>query len=347
MSTSSEIEWTQATWNPVVGCAMVSPGCARCYAETMSKRLAAMAQTDIDAGRDPGRKRNYLNVMNDKGRWAGNVVTVPDALMDPFRWKRPRKVFVNSMSDLFHEDVPFDFADRVFAVMALTRRHTYQILTKRTERMAEYVLRTGRSIEFLEKAARELGYTLKFEGIGLTPWPLPNVWLGTSVEDQQRADERIPHLLKCAAAVRFLSCEPLLGAVDLSEVAGDNACTWNVLAGRNTWNGRAVPRISWVIAGGESGPASRPCNVEWIRSIVTQCKAANTPCFVKQLGASVRMRFDDWNENFMPLTDKHDIVLDTENREWGTWRGQDRKGGDPEEWPEDLRVREFPQLVKA
>jgi protein gp37 len=200
-------------------------------------------------------------------------------------------VFVNSMSDLFHEAVPFEFVNEVFAVMSMTPQHTYQILTKRPERMAKYMLlRMGRR-------------------------PLPNVWLGTSVENQTTADERIPHLLRCPAAVRFLSCEPLLGPISFS-----------VKCPPEYQPHIRHDRIGWVITGGESGPGARPCNVEWIRSIVLRCKAAQVPVFVKQLGAKP---YDpSWHGN-------------------GTTTGSamnlnDSKGGDPDEWSDDLRVREMP-----
>lgn len=341
---SSNIEWTEMTWNPVVGCAMVSPGCTHCYAETMSKRLAAMALKDISEGKNPGRKEHYLHVMNSRGKWNGNVATVPEALTDPLKRKAPTTWFVNSMSDLFHADVPFDFIDRIFAVMTLTPRHTYQILTKRPERMAEYLN------DFYPEGGRLESMLGAMESSGKSPFDnansddvrrlaeidvLPNVWLGTSVEDQQRADDRIPHLLKCPAAVRFLSVEPLLGPVEVSDVSRRRDAV--AMLGK-----KSLPGISWVIVGGESGPGARPCAVEWIRDVVRQCAAADVPCFVKQVGAKpyTEEQPADWRKRFQQPA--------------ATWDNgifvpvmKDKKGGDPAEWPADLRVREMPVPSKT
>jgi protein gp37 len=314
MSIGTGIEWTETTWNPIAGCSLVSPGCKNCYAMKMAHRLEAMGQQ---------KYAGLTRKVNGHAIWTGKITLDENALLQPLSWKKPRRVFVNSMSDLFHPGVPFEFVDRVFAVMAVASQHVYQCLTKRPERMAEYVERTGRSIDYLEKPARKMGRTLQFEGMdggtfGLVKWPLPNVWLGTSVEDQQRADERIPQLLNCPAAVRFLSCEPLLGPIDFS-----------VVPVARTDHGEAIPpfgrrkTIDWVIAGGESGPRCRPCNIGWIKSIIIQCKYASIACFVKQLGTIAYA--DMGGKDFCAILGI-----------------KDRKGGDPEEWPEDLRVREFP-----
>lgn len=221
----SNIEWTDATWNPVIGCTPVSSGCLNCYAATMARRLEAMGKPEYAPkecwdppssnadGSDarPAKLTHTIRiaeVRNGRAVFTGDVRTLPERLTEPLHWKKPRRVFVNSMSDLFHEAVPFEFVDRVFAVMALCPQHTFQVLTKRPERMAEYL-------------GGLTGYdTLRMERVGggrpLDGWPLPNVWLGTSVEDQNAADERIPHLLRCPAAGRFLSLEPLLEHVDLT-----------------------------------------------------------------------------------------------------------------------------------
>lgn len=257
MATSSNIEWTNATWNPIVGCRACSSGCAKCYAEVMSKRLRAMAEKDIADGKDPGRKRHYLSVIGDNGKWNSTVDLVPEALADPLKWKKPRRVFVNSMSDLFYGDeadrrscesrgvpftpVPFDYVDQVLAVAAIAQRHTFQILTKRPERTAEYMLsrqpqKNGWIPEqfaaILNSPRPELGgrnWTTRYGKGDRIRWPLPNVWLGTSVENQQTADERIPHLLKCPAVVRFLSMEPLLGPLDVLRYMG--GCTFRCKCG--------------------------------------------------------------------------------------------------------------------
>lgn len=309
--TTTSIEWTDTTWNPVTGCSKVSAGCKNCYAEGV-------------AGRFWG-DRKFTDMR-----------THPDRLDAPLRWRKPRRVFVNSMSDLFHDDVPDTFIDEVFRVMKqaspsvvqlqesgfeqLPSKHVFQILTKRPERMRDYIL---------GKAHQRIGASLC--------WPLPCVWLGVSVEDQRAADERIPLLLQTPAAVRFLSCEPLLAPVDLSDYApwfGDP---------RQEPEAFAIDgRIDWVIVGGESGPGARPCDVAWIRSIIQQCGAASVPCFVKQLGAKpvARDRWDMSESVFEDLDASEDGWTEADGRV--VMRLRDRKGGDPTEWAEDLRVRQFP-----
>ena len=262
----SKIEWTDQTWNPTTGCSKVSEGCRNCYAEKRSARFAST----------PGK---YLGVTTN-GKFNGTLRLHDDVLDIPLRRRKPTMYFVNSMSDLFHEKVPFEFIDRVFAVMALTPQHTFQILTKRPERMAEYMGRDEiwegwrdhmPGADAWQKRERQDRLPEPIDG----SFYLPNVWLGTSVEDQKSADERVPHLLRCPAAVRFLSVEPLLGALNLEVLTFSKGIRGTCLIG-------APNAIDWVIAGGESGPGARPCDVEWIRSIIAQCKAADVPCFVKQ-----------------------------------------------------------------
>jgi protein gp37 len=319
MSENSKIEWTDTTWNPVRGCTKVSPGCANCYAETFAERWRGIAGHPYEQGFD--------------------LRLAPDKLTEPLKWKKPRRVFVNSMSDLFHKDVPDEYIRRVFAVMSTAGQHTFQVLTKRADRMADWFADAENSLsmcqaefivadKYLEAITTPTGRRRKNDSraingtrLGLGDgnyWPLPNVWLGVSVEDQKRADERIPHLLRTPAAVRFLSCEPLLGQVDLSGYFGG---AYVGLPGD-----KVIPNynfgIDWCIVGGESGPKARPCNVDWIRAIRDQCKAASVPCFVKQLGKEPR-------PSALPSDQCVRFVKDS-------------KGGDPSEWPEDLRVREFP-----
>lgn len=281
---STNIEWTNETWNPTTGCAKVSPGCKNCYAETMTKRLAAMGQ------------QKYQGILTESGRFNGTVRTHEDTLRIPFTWRKPRKVFVNSMSDLFHADVPFWFIDRVFATMALTPQHTYQILTKRPDRMAEYYDYCAVRMK-LEKA---VNVTLQHQ------WPLHNVWLGISVEDQAAADERIPHLLKCPAAVRFLSCEPLVKSVDMTVLFHD--CTGCTDTDRRsegthqsgTYQHPSFPQgIHWVIAGGESGPNARPMHPDWARQLRDQCQAAGVAFFFKQWGEYVPCDYADAGANIV------------------------------------------------
>lgn len=308
---TTKIEWTDAVWNPVTGCTRVSAGCDHCYAVRQSHRLESMNV----------KKYAGLTVLNKAGdrHFNGKVRTHDNVLEMPLRWKKPKRVFVNSMSDLFHRDVPFEFIDKVFAVMALCPQHTFQVLTKRPERMAEYLKSVvERSSNTPAFGCRSVPYEIGRINAFLAnagghhyidaPWPIPNVWLGTSVEDQPSADKRIPELLRCPAAVRFLSCEPLIGPLGQISLEG----------------------IHWVIVGGESGPKARSFNVEWARSIIKQCRNNDVPCFVKQLGSK-------------PFTEG-DVAEET----WDAWLHlKDKKGGDWSEWPEDLRVREFPKMPAA
>ena len=213
MADRSKIEWTEATWNPVTGCTQVSPGCANCYAKTFAERFRGVAKHPYEMGFD--------------------LTLRPERIEQPLSWRRPRTIFVNSMSDLFHEAVPLSYVNRVFEVMAAAHWHTFQVLTKRSERL------------------RKLA--------GSLPWPA-NVWMGVSVENQ-RWTPRIDDLRAVPAAIRFLSCEPLLSTLDLD-----------------------LQDIDWVIAGGESGPGARPMNLEWARSVRDQCLASQTPFFFKQWG---------------------------------------------------------------
>ena len=206
----SKIEWTDVVWNPVAGCSKVSAGCKHCYAERMAARCVAMGV------------EKYVGTVDGAGRWTGKVNFDEKALLAPLGWRKPRMVFVNSMSDLFHPEVPFEWVDRVFAVMALCPQHVFQVLTKRPERMAAYLVSPFRAGDEIHDAISDIQAARMTESEhwsadhDVPAWPLPNVWLGASVENQAMADERVPVLLGCPAAVRFLSCEPLLGAVDLS-----------------------------------------------------------------------------------------------------------------------------------
>ncbi|HEY1739349.1 MAG TPA: phage Gp37/Gp68 family protein [Acidimicrobiia bacterium] len=223
MAQTTPIEWTESTWNPTTGCDRLSPGCDHCYALTLAKRLKAM-----------GVER-YQNDGNRRTSGPGfRLTSHDDVLFVPYRWKRPRLVFVNSMSDLFHDDVPDEFIHSVFDVMRDTPRHTYQVLTKRSRRL----VRLGRELD----------------------WP-SNVWMGVSVESA-RYRFRIDHLRQVPAAVRFISAEPLLGPLGPLDLTG----------------------ISWVIAGGESGPNARPMELEWGRDVRDQCVAADVQFFFKQWG---------------------------------------------------------------
>ena len=253
----------------------------------------------------------------DHNREFTDIRLHPDKLTIPLSWKKPKRIFVNSMSDLFHEQVPFVFIDEVFKIICQCRgRHTFQILTKRPQRMYEW----------FQHAKRVEPYWFRPSDGILDLW---QTWLGVSVENQAAADERIPWLLETAAAVRFLSVEPLLGPVDLTHVQ-TNEVEINCLTGDHgvfrPLAGRSDRKIDWIIIGGESGPGARPCDISWVRSIVEQCKSADVSCFVKQLGA-------------YPILDpRYDRSLPG----W-TRKLRDKKGGDIEEWPADIQIREYPK----
>lgn len=250
MSDKTKIEWTDATWNPVTGCTQVSPGCDHCYALTLAERFR-------------GTRVHYFEHGFD-------VQLRPDKLDQPLRWKRPRKVFVNSMSDLFHADIPDGYIAQVFAVMALAPQHTFQVLTKRHGRMRS-LLNSPRFMRAVAIHSR-LRQTCAWEEV---PWPLPNVWLGVSVEDQKRAHLRVPALLDTPAAVHFLSCEPLIGPVDLDGAA---IAWWARFPDEPTGG------IDWVIVGGESGRGARPMSIDWARSLRDQCAAHGVAFHFKQWG---------------------------------------------------------------
>ena len=371
----TSIQWTWATdsagnlipnsgstWNPLLGCRRVLPGCSGCYAE----RLIATRMS-----KNPKLPMYHdLARLTDKGepQFTGVRRMLVDRLDEPLRARKGRKVFVCDMGDLFFEGHPFEDIAAVFGVMAAAPRHTFQVLTKRAKRMAEFFAwiekraedgkalfpddsREWRIWQLLYVSARKAGAEVPSHHGGA--WPLRNVWLGVSVEDQQRADERIPLLLQTPAAVRFLSCEPLLERVEIGhwlhlppcpQHPGERAAGWGHLpcdcrphieahaaAGR-------MGKVDWVIVGGESGTRARPFDLGWARAIVRQCHDAGVPVFVKQLGAKPcedlrptgNFRTHEGRRQF-EMTASRVTILDSH-------------GGDPLEWPEDLRVREFPRL---
>jgi protein gp37 len=318
------IEWTDYTWNPIrarlkganpesdcdcpckicatghcghppcdqlrtIGgtfCTRISPGCTHCYASTINKRF--------------GNGLEYTVPNLEKVEFF-----IDEKIMaEPMHRKKPARIFVGDMFDLFHEAIPDDLIGEVFAVMEQCRQHTFQVLTKRAERM--------------RKILTEAADTAPQRYRGLLP--LPNIWLGVSVEDQQRADERIPLLLKTPSAVRFLSVEPQLEPICLTRIPWDENLYRDALYGSQG--------IHWVICGGESGPGARPFNLAWAESLLEQCRAAGVAFFMKQLGSDPR----GWPAERIATS-------------WPRLR--DRKGGDPSEWPEALRVREFPASQKA
>jgi protein gp37 len=320
VSDTSNIEWTDASWNCLAGCQAISPGCAHCYAATMTRRLEAMGQQDY-TGLVDLRKKHFNGI----------VRCLPDKLTIPLKWRKPKRIFVNSMSDLFHEDVPDQFIDKAFSVMALAPKHTYQVLTKRAERMARY-MNDPETPNRISKWA--FGFALEnhgYDNLHFFNWPMRQIWLGVSCEDQQRAGERIPWLQRTPAAVRFVSAEPLLGPIDIVGSCG-------------TVGDRRGGMLDWVIVGGESGHGSRPCDQRWILSIVQQCEAAQFACFVKQLG---RHSFDGQcrGKPFDGSCGHAKAIDGKDQRHWLIL--DDKKGGDPAEWPEDLRVRQMPEVARA
>ncbi len=257
MGDKTKIEWTDATWNPVTGCTQVSPGCDHCYALTLAERFRGTPSHYFENGFD--------------------VTLRPDKLDQPLRWTKPRRIFVTSMSDLFHSDVPDEYIARAFAVMALAPQHTFQVLTKRHGRMRSLLP----SPAFEDQVRAVSGIETGWDYYGT--WPLPNVWLGVSVEDQSRADLRIPALMETPAAVRFVSCEPLLGPVTLTHL--HSHCPTHDFAG-GFCSGPCPDRRwpDWVIVGGESGRGARPMHPDWARSLRDQCQAAGVAFHFKQWG---------------------------------------------------------------
>lgn len=279
----TKIEWVKnadgssgQTWNPITGCTKISPGCKNCYAETMAKRLKAMGLPQ------------YQGVIGNNGKWNGRIEFVKSALEKPLKRRKPMTYFVNSMSDMFHENVTDRWLSEIWFTMALCKQHTFQILTKRADVMAQ-----------------KMPALIDHYGI------LPNVWLGVSVENQQMSDERIPFLVRTPAVVKFLSLEPLLGPINLEDLAFEAAGPkW---AGYN-------PLVDWVIVGGENGPNARPFDLDWGLDLIEECRKCKIPVFMKQLGSNVHI-----NGNVAS-----DMALD-----FGS------KGGNWERWPKSLQVRQM------
>jgi len=305
----SNIIYAPQSWNPISGCSPVSEGCANCWAKVMARR--------------------------QRQEWGTVHLRSQRVLEQPLHWRNPKTVAVAFMGDWCHPDVPDEFIDKVFAVMALTPQHTYLLLTKRPERMRRYLTNPAVAAGVAREAMLQpwlpwqdsvVAETILWGGnipgrytpVGLSNWPLPNVWLGVSAENQARADERIPLLLETPAAHRWVSLEPLLEAVDLVWKGSPTSSGW-------------LDSIDWAVIGGESGSHARPCNLGWIRDIRDQCKAAGVPCYVKQVGAK-------------PVVDVRASRFRSRlHRVYAPVLVRDRKGENPDEWPADLRVREMPE----
>lgn len=314
MGAETKIQWTDATWNPVRGCSRVSEGCRNCYAEKVAARFS-------------GPSMPYEGLAKD-GKWTGKVRFIREHLKDPLKWKKPRRIFVNSISDIFHESLSDAEIGWIFTIMSEAYWHTFQVLTKRPERMHELLAGPKNHDDWPPR--------MWHRGI------LPNVWLGVSVEDQKTANHRIPILCKTPAAARFISAEPLLGPVSLfhEEEGCLRGCAVDIHQ-YSTQGGPdgppegvddSQPCLDWVIVGGESGPDARVFNIGWARKIISECRRFSVPIFVKQLGS------EPW-ESGPGLLDNEDLAA----VDVCPIRLKDKKGGDIEEWPEDLRVREFPE----
>lgn len=307
----SKIEWCdRSDWNPIRGCTRASEGCRNCYAEAIAARFSG-----------PGQPWHGFAEKTASGpRWTGKVELIEDRLTLPLKWRKPAKIFTNSASDLFHESVPDEWIDRVFAVMACAAQHQFQVLTKRARRMREYMAALSADpAERLAQAVSAMGYDddaacavanwvngwsrwrhapeddNPLDGSRVR-WPLPNVWLGVTAEDQTRADERIPDLLATPAALRSVSVEPMLGPINLNSIdlpGGDE----EVLPlgakhlDRDDYDGFA--KLDWVIVGGESGPNARPMHPDWARGLRDQCKAAGVPFFFKQMSGRTKAALFD------------------------------------------------------
>lgn len=278
MGAKTNISWADSSWNAIRGCTAVSAGCNSCYAAAMAARFAG-----------PGMAYEGLaEVTADGPRWTGKIMAIDDKLREPLRWQRPRRIFVNSMSDLFHPGVTTEVVDRHWAVMALARRHIFQILTKRPLRMARYLHDPGQPARVLAQAMAMMrdGWIAGPVVLpdGYPDKPLSNVWLGTSVEDQA-ASVRVRHLLDAPAAVRFISAEPLIGPVDLLYTLSPGHY-WDYLTGeRETAREKtSTARIDWVIVGGESGPHHRPMSLDWARALRDRCAQSGVAFFYKQAG---------------------------------------------------------------
>ncbi len=329
MADRTTIEWTDASWNPFRGCRRVSTGCEHCYAERIAARFS-----------DEGLAFFGLAVRGQGGgRWTGETQVALDHLEDPLRWRRPRRVFVNSMSDTFYDGFPDSWIDTLFAVMAVCPRHTFQVLTKRASRMRRYMTNPSTPARVHAKIA-----ALGAPAFATDDWPLPNVWLGVSVEDQETADSRVPELLWTPAAVRFLSCEPLLGPLDLSFylcwptadrcVGHCEHCDWIGPSDQiyECWDDtgdcqllcpachHAVDQpdldgLSWVIAGGESGPGARPMDIAWVETIARQCAASNTAFFMKQLSQASSHEYKVYDQFPPSIRVRQYPTTDTTNTE--------------------------------
>jgi len=353
MGKKTEISWTDATWNPVRGCSRVSAGCDNCYAMGVAHRFSNRAVQDPSGDRSldkpAGPYHGLTTIRRGKVDWAGVARFIPEQLDAPLRWSKPRRIFVNSMSDLFHESLSNEEIAAVFGVMAACPQHTFQVLTKRPKRATEWFKWISARETDLITAAELCGLDAQNEAYSAdlelgplqpklhgAPWPLPNVWLGVSAEDQDTYNARLPMLVhQCPAAVHFVSLEPMLGPIKL--------------------RGTGHIHLDWVIIGGESGPGARPFDLSWARSLVGECAESAIPCFVKQLGArAIDSSLRDVNgygyvhytgapgdARVLEAEKRHDYRVTPHDVTRLLARDR-RKGADMSEWEPALRIREFP-----
>lgn len=304
MVSTSSIEWTDMTWNPVTGCSKVSQGCKHCYAERQWPRMRAMVEA-------------Y------KGRAFTDVKCHPERLHQPLRIATPKKIFVNSMSDLFHEDVPFEFIASVFAVMSVTTRHTYQVLTKRPSRMREFFewAMNGHGPDHFNASDRISDHWPKhvewkgYDNCG-PAFPYQNIWLGISIENQETANDRIPYLLQTPAAVRWISAEPLIGPIDFYKASNH----WHK-NGYTPWRNTSVlSGIDWIVIGGESGPQARPIHPQWAHQILDQSIPANVARFFKQWGEyePIAHYFSNTEKRDEALLNPRHILVTSNGNQWNT-----------------------------
>lgn len=280
MADKTKIEWSDATWNVITGCSPVSPGCANCYA-------AQLAGTRLK--NHPSRK-GLTREVNGRPVWTGSVWFNHEWLMQPLRWKKPRRIFVCAHSDIFHSNVTDEWLDRIFAVMCLARQHTFQVLTKRPKRMQAYMKAVMDGQRQLASSATTIKSGLAGMAVAsvLKKGIIPNVWLGVTAENQEQANKRIPLLLETPAAKRFVSIEPMLGPVDFLLTLKKSDAPERGKPDLGIHALRGIPGVKkgldWVICGGESGPNARPMHPDWVRSLRDQCNEAKVPFMFKQWG---------------------------------------------------------------
>lgn len=326
----TKIEWTNESWNPIIGCDKISPGCKECYAEKMAGRLSNIGSTSyyINVVKHEMQSDNPNFIEKGLPKWNGKTHFVKSALTKPLHWAKPQMIFVCSMGDLFHESVDIFTVAKIFAIMFLAKQHTFQVLTKRPERAKMY-LRDKAFLDIYWKYCNQLhnefikpleSELYNFSEL-MHEWPLSNVWFGTSTENQEQAEKRIPILLQIPAAIRFVSCEPLLGPIDLGDIA------YNDIGGESHINSLYcdIPNeddeqfngatLDWVIAGGESGPKAKPMHPNWIYSLLDQCTASKTPFFFKQWG--------EWKDGSNYPKKNNIIVLN--NGEYSNWDNDEWK----------------------